>query len=57
MYDFKNGIGICVKCGDTQGPWTLTEEGWVCDDCYEKGKENEASDCTRSREDESFKTE
>lgn len=27
------GIGICAKCCDTQGPWTWTSLGWLCDKC------------------------
>ena len=27
------GIGICAKCCDTQGPWTWTSLGWLCEKC------------------------
>lgn len=30
-------LGHCVKCGDTQGPWSLYPGwGWVCDQCAEE---------------------
>lgn len=37
MNKYFAGFGVCVLCGDTQGPWTWEEDiGWVCDDCEEK---------------------
>ena len=31
------GFGVCILCGDMQGPWSWEEDiGWVCDDCEEK---------------------
>lgn len=34
----SQGIGHCVLCGDTQGPWGWYEGyGWICDDCIEGG--------------------
>ena len=31
------GFGVCIICGDTQGPWGWSEGiGWVCDKCEEK---------------------
>lgn len=35
------GIGICAKCGDTQGPWTWSEGRWLCDSCISRAKEYE----------------
>ena len=29
-------LGICYKCGDTNGPWTLHQNGWLCVDCEVK---------------------
>lgn len=30
-------LGHCVKCGDTQGPWSLYPGwGWVCDMCADQ---------------------
>ena len=37
MNKYFAGMGVCVLCGDTQGPWSLEEDmGWVCEDCEEK---------------------
>lgn len=37
MNKYFDGLGICVICGDTQGPWSWEKDmGWVCDDCEEK---------------------
>lgn len=27
------GLGICAKCGDQNGPWVLTDQGWLCENC------------------------
>ena len=33
------GFGVCILCGDMQGPWSWEEDiGWVCDDCEEKNE-------------------
>lgn len=32
-------LGVCYRCGDTNGPWTLIAGGWYCDNCYEIIKE------------------
>lgn len=38
----SQGIGHCVLCGDTQGPWAWYNGiGWICDDCVERGDVNE----------------
>lgn len=29
-------LGVCYKCGDTNGPWTLHQNGWLCEDCEVK---------------------
>lgn len=38
------GIGICISCGDTCGPWIWKDGvGWLCEECeesYEKGEKN-----------------
>ncbi len=45
---FFSGIGICIRCGDTQGPWTMIPgEGWICERCEEIMK-NEKND-TKSK--------
>lgn len=32
-----NGWGLCVSCGDTEGPWIWDDSrGWLCEECYEK---------------------
>lgn len=37
MNKYFAGFGVCIFCGDTQGPWSWEEDmGWVCDDCEEK---------------------
>lgn len=37
------GIGVCIRCGDLQGPWTWFEEiGWLCDECAEKEEQDES---------------
>ena len=34
---FYGGIGICIRCGDMEGPWTWYDGiGWLCDECSEK---------------------
>lgn len=38
----SQGIGHCVLCEDTQGPWAWYNGiGWICDDCVERGDVNE----------------
>lgn len=38
----SQGIGHCVLCGDTQGPWVWYNGiGWICDGCVERGDVNE----------------
>lgn len=38
----SQGIGHCVLCRDTQGPWAWYNGiGWICDDCVERGDVNE----------------
>ena len=33
------GFGVCILCGDMQGPWSWEEDiGWGCDDCEEKNE-------------------
>lgn len=27
------GIGHCAHCGDTEGPWSLIGNEWLCDAC------------------------
>jgi hypothetical protein len=45
---FSQGIGHCVLCGDTQGPWGWYNGiGWICDDCIERGVLNEISEKER----------
>ena len=29
-------LGVCYKCGNTNGPWTLRQNGWLCEDCEVK---------------------
>ena len=44
----SKGIGHCVYCGDTQGPWGWYDGiGWICDDCIERGVLNEISEKER----------
>jgi hypothetical protein len=39
----KFGIGYCSKCGDENGPWVWTDDfGWICEDCEEKMKNENA---------------
>lgn len=55
MFNYFSGIGICVRCGDTQGPWTLIPgKGWICERCEEimKNEKNDTKSkgCDASRE-------
>lgn len=39
MNKYFAGLGVCILCGDMQGPWSWEEDiGWVCDDCEEKNE-------------------
>lgn len=36
---------VCVRCGDTCGPWVYIEgEGMVCEDCLEAEEKEESND-------------
>jgi len=47
---FGLGLGVCIRCGDTGGPWVMTAKGWVCEDCLEK-EANEVKDNGRPESD------
>lgn len=32
-------LGICSRCGDTEGPWGLYDGRWLCDRCGEMENE------------------
>lgn len=32
------GYAECYYCKDTQGPWILKNQKFICEDCYEKMK-------------------
>lgn len=56
MFNYLSGIGICIRCGDTQGPWTIIPgEGWICDRCMEIMK-NEKNDTKSKSNDASCET-
>ena len=37
-------LGVCYKCGNTNGPWTWTAKGWLCEDCEveDNGRKSES---------------
>lgn len=35
-YGYLGELGVCYKCANTNGPWILTSQGWLCEDCEEK---------------------
>ena len=53
---FIDGLGICAVCGDTNGPWGLYKERWLCDSCIERVK-NEKGNSDGFRSDKAEGTE
>lgn len=36
-------LGHCQKCGDTNGPWSLVNNKWLCDMCADEEEAKQVS--------------
>lgn len=44
-------LGHCQRCGDTQGPWSLINNMWLCDICADaEERKQEDKNKTQNKE-------
>lgn len=46
-------LGVCYKCGNTNGPWVWTAKGWLCEDCEVEDNGRNKSESGHKSESES----